>query len=156
MFKCIMFMVLLRELSFKPSVRVRQAHIFALRFSDISWKELIWCKHCNFCPISLFLSFQKHYHEFSNNSLVLKCSLVNVNDLTLSKQRELLTVTRQLKPYLVDVTKIAAVGVDFFPRVGQSFHDANSSCWWQWQWLWQWWRQCWPGSQIATWQSWWL
>ena len=64
---------------------------FALSFSDISWKELIWCKHCKFCPISPFLSFQKHYHEFSNNSLVLKSSLVNFNDLTLARQRELLT-----------------------------------------------------------------
>ena len=51
----IMFIVLRRKLSFKPSVRGRQAHIFALSFSDISWKKLIWCK---FCPISLFCHFK--------------------------------------------------------------------------------------------------
>ena len=59
---------------------------------------------------------------------MLKCSLVNFNDLTLARQKELWTVTGKLKTHLVDVTEIAAVGVDFFPRVGQSFHDANSSC----------------------------
>ena len=119
-------------------------------FLEKSWYNV---NIANSVQYHFFLSFQKHYHEFSNNSLVLKCSLVNVNDLTLARQRELLTVTWQLKPYLVDVTEISAVGVDFFPWVGQSFHDANSSCWCQWQWLWQWWRQCWPGAQVTTWQG---
>ena len=42
----------------------------------------------------LFLSFQKHCHEFlfSNISLVLKCSVVSFNYLILARQRELLIV----------------------------------------------------------------